>query len=255
MGGPEWKVRSCSCPSFSCSMSKAGHCPPPRESGWGRQGKCGIRGGTPRHGSCEEVGHHVSPSMPLYKRTAPLESNSLSLWVIGDPGWNQTLPVLQRETACLPASDNNCSILRYAQLISNSWYVWKMAAYNHAENGKKKKEMDDLFENVPQMSVLPCGLLQWSQSHWSWEGQALYATWKLWTSPSPPGRRCLLGDDVGLGGSNESPLSSRGGRSFQCCRREHGLCFLFFFFFFKWVATFRSQHVTLTISGHFWLTK
>lgn len=35
-----------------------------------------------------------------------------------------------------------------------------MAAYNHAENGKKKKEMDDLFENVPQMSVLPCGLLQ-----------------------------------------------------------------------------------------------
>lgn len=31
--------------------------------------------------------------------------------------------------------------------------------------------------------------------------------------------------------------------------------FYSFFFFFKWEATFRSQHVTLTISGHFRLTK
>lgn len=99
MEKPERKVSSFSCLSFSSNVIGAGHCPPYQESGWGPHGTHGIRGSTSARGSYQDVCQPHLPQNIFVSENGTIRKQ-LDLHLNQDPGWNWTLPVLERKSIC-----------------------------------------------------------------------------------------------------------------------------------------------------------
>lgn len=198
MGGPERKVRSWSSPLSLVTWSRLSTALRLGSQAGGGRGDVASEVEPPivvpmRRSATPSLSVHLCLREQLHRKAtrSPCESSGTLAETKLFLFWSRKLPI------CLPTIT---TVLASGML---SWFPthdmcgkWQPAAMRKTER-KKKRWM--IFLRMFHKRLCSCLDCFSDLSHWSWEGQALYAAWMLWMSPSPSGGRCCLGNNVGLG--------------------------------------------------------